>query len=241
MLDIRYILGRDNYSCIYCGEDQNHIGSLTSDKEELYSNVAVMCDYKDLLHCGGKYRAPLTGRLIVVTGSMYSEKTTTTRSLLNNYEYILGEYIWVKPDIDNRGLGVTTHNKDETQQMKTALTISSNRPDKHLDELLKYPIVAFDEGQFFSERIIWVIHKLLEKGRLVIVNGLKLDYKRNLFGVMHYLLAEADEIINVKAVCSSCKTIDSATRTKRVGNSGPSVKIGGTDEYYVVCPDCEER
>jgi thymidine kinase len=172
---------------------------------------------------------------------MFSEKTSTTRSLLNNYGYALGEYVWIKPDRDNRGEGVTTHNEDATKEMQNARAISWERPDISVEELKKYPIVAIDEVQFFADRILYVIHQLLKAGCLVIANGLKLDYKRDLFGMTHYLLAEADEIISLKAVCSKCKTIESATRTKKHSNSGPSVETGGSNKYYVVCPKCDKE
>ena len=209
MIDYRYICARDNFSCAFTGADLTHDLEDRSD-----SVVRLFCQRVDpelewtssnvvLSGRGHSYfakRKPLpspnlphavfSGRLIMVVGSMFSEKTSTTRSLLNNYGYALGEYIWVKPDRDSRGGGVTTHNKDATRAMQNARAISWERPDKFVEELKRYPIVAIDEVQFFADRILYVIHQLLKAGCLVIANGLKLDYKRDLFGMTHYLLAE---------------------------------------------------
>ena len=100
-------------------------------------------------------------------------------------------------------------------------------------------MIVIDEAQFFSERIIYLIHQLLKNECLVIINGLKLTAKRNFFGVMHYLLAEADEIVSLKAVCNICMRIDCATRTKSFDSNSPSINTGGVDKYYAVCPACD--
>lgn len=239
LVDFRYIAGRDNYSCIYCGfpfENSNiNISILDPKLEANHSNVGVRCrnDCSNTL-----INAPpltLLGRLMVISGPMYSAKSTISKYLVDKYTRIIGSYRWVKPDIDIRGLGVTTHNQEEFE----ALVISASRPDMSLLELKKYSILIFDEAQFYSERILYVVHQLLKAGKLVIVNGLKLDYRRNLFGCMHYLLAEADEIISLKSICNICQEIDSATRTKKKSMDGPSIDIGGEEKYITVCVNCD--
>lgn len=249
-LDFRYIFARDGYRCCYTGKS---IEALLQDPKIWHNCVAKIDETQPWSNsnavtvspgrrAGKLLRSPLLsfpGRLIVICGSMFSEKTTTTRSLLNNYGYALGSYVWVKPNLDNRGFGITCHNKDETPEMKKAREIDWDSPEKHIDELSAYPIVAIDEVQFFGDKILYLIHELLRKGCLVIANGLKLDYKRDLFGVMHYLLAESDEIIHLKAVCSKCKQIEAATRTRRYQHTGPVVQAGGCEDYYAVCPNCD--
>lgn len=240
--DIRYICGRDNYSCVFCEKDCSekfHISQLDSGDNWNASNLVITCQEG---YCNGskkqKFNLPsdqVKGRLVVASGPMFSEKTTITRSLINKYKQALGNFLWVKPSRDDRGTGITTHNKEEIP----AHIISWERPDKHLSELFDSPIVAFDEVQFYSERILFVIHQLLKQGVLVIVNGLRLDFQRNHFGIMHYLLAEADDILALKAVCNSCGMIDVATRTKKRSHSGPSVETGGSDKYFSVCPNCD--
>ena len=58
---------------------------------------------------------------------------------------------------------------------------------------------------------------------------------------MHYLLAFADEIISLKAVCNICNKIDSATRTRAFNKNNPTVKVGGASDYYVVCAECDGK
>ena len=247
-VDIRYILGRDNYTCQKCERPVKEgmaFPKVDEYEEEILTNIVTICSTCNILLRGKgrdtKYSAlkkpPYTfsGRLIVVTGPMFAEKSTTTRSLYNKYKVFNTKHIWIKPDRDNLKEGYTrTHNEEKI----VAHTISAKRPDKHLRELLQYDIIAIDEAQFFSDRLLYLVHQLLINGALIIVNGLKLTTKRHIFGVMHYLLAEADEIINLKAVCSKCKIIDTATRTKSY-NDLPTVKTGGRDDYYATCPVCD--
>lgn len=251
-IDVRYILGRDNYTCQACKSPVTEgmgFPKVDEHEEEILTNIVTVCaECSELLNTttariGMKAsllkRPPHTfpGRLIVITGPMFAEKSTTTRSLYNKYKVFNTSHIWVKPDRDNLKEGYTrTHNEEKI----AAHTISAKRPDKHLKSLLQYDVIAIDEAQFFSDRLLYLIHQLLMNGALIIVNGLKLTTKRQIFGVMHYLLAEADEILNLKAVCSECKIIDTATRTKSYQDL-PSVKTGGRDDYYAACPACDGR
>jgi thymidine kinase len=247
-IDYRYICGRDNYTCVYCGTETSPpttcVSQIKPNNDWNPSNVIVTCDVDSCSNFKlAQSRQPnlpsdqITGRLIAISGPMFGSKTTFTQSLLNKYRKTLGEFLWVKPDRDDRGVGITTHNEEEF----SAHIISWQRPDRHLKELEGYPIVAFDEVQFYSERILFVVHQLLKKGVLVIVNGLKLDFQRNYFGVMHYLLNEADDNFPLKAVCNGCGMIDVATRTKKRSADGPSVETGGADKYYAICPNCEKE
>lgn len=187
LFDMNYILGRDNYSCIFCNKQLNfediYIIKLDENLDFNSNNLVVCCKEKKCSdgHDANLPKTSFTGRLIVIASCMFAEKTTITKSLVNKYSRILGKYIWVKPDIDIRGVGVTTHNGEEIN----AKTISHIRPDAHLVELSSYSIIAFDEIQFFNNRILYVINQLLKSNKIVIVNGLKLDYKRNIFGNVH--------------------------------------------------------
>jgi len=254
--DCRYILGRDNYTCQNCDKDLSAISpaphmigwgamaaspyyfkKVDTNAGHISSNIRLVC-----IECQGLNASlepppsSFSGHLTVITGSMYAEKSTITESFYNKYAVIYKDCIWVKPDIDDRETDYTkTHNNSKI----SALTIDSKRPDHHLDELKAYKVVAIDEIQFFSLRILHVIHELLKNSCLVIVNGLKLTAKRGIFGVTHFIMAEADEIISLKAVCNICKLIDCATRTKCYNTNAPAVSTGGVEQYYAVCAKCD--
>ena len=142
----------------------------------------------------------------------------------------------MKPDIDDREADYT---KTYNDAKISAFTLDSIRPDLHLQKLKNYKVIAIDEIQFFSFRILFVIHELLKNGCLVIVNGLKLTAMRGLFGATHFILAEADEIVSLKAVCNICGLIDCATRTKCYNINAPAVSTGGVEQYYAVCAKCD--
>lgn len=177
------------------------------------------------------------GLLIVVTGPMYATKSQTTRSVFDKYCVFNRKGIWVKPDTDNRCAGKTvTH---DNRVIANAITVSSQEPELALSDLMPYDVVVFDEAQFFSPSILNVVKTLLNKSKIVLVNGLKLTAGDSIFGSMHFLLALADEIISLKSVCNICNTVDSATRTRAFDKNNPIIKVGGASDYYVVCPECD--
>jgi thymidine kinase len=248
-IDYKYLCGRDNYTCQNpkCNKSledfQIYFRKIDKKGKDIESNIVLVC-----AHCAARndveLRKPLSefpGRLIVITGPMFSQKSTTTRALYNKYRALFKQqepapFVWVKPQIDDRKKDFT---KTHDESLFEAYTIDARRPDLSLATLEKYNIVAFDEAQFFSERILYVIQQLLMKGCLVIANGLKLTAKRDLFGVMHYIMAEADEIHSLKSVCNACRLVDYATRTKSFNLNLPSISIGGLEQYYAVCPTCD--
>jgi len=240
LIDYRYVLGRDNYTCRSCvSEIQNSnycFLKVDPNAEADASNIGLVCNA-----CYENYLRPLAhpsdfnGHLIAITGPMYAEKTTTSESYYCNYGIKYKKQAWIKPDRDDRSKDSITH----SGRVIPSQIISADRPDQHVDHLKDYEVIVIDETQFFSERIIYLIHQLLRNGCLVIINGLKLTAKRDFFGVMHYLLAEADEIVSLRAVCNICMRINCATRTKSFEINPPTVNTGGVDKYYAVCPACD--
>jgi len=169
---------------------------------------------------------------------MYATKSQTTRSIFEKYCVFNRKGVWLKPDTDNRCDGKTvTH---DNRIIANAITVSSQEPELALSDLMIYDVIVFDEAQFFSPNIVKVVKTLLDKRKIVIVNGLKLTAGDSIFGSMHFLLAFADEIVSLKAVCNICSTVDSATRTRAFDKNNPTVKVGGASDYYVVCPECDD-
>jgi len=237
---VRQALGADRV-VTFTGEtwdsmDLIFFKKIDEEGEDLPHNYVISCRACLNFEVKNLPSKTFSGRLIVVTGPMYSSKTTTTEAIYNKNKVFNKAALWVKPNIDDRETGFTkTHNEKRI----SAYTIDAKRPDLSLDVLIKHRIIAFDEVQFFNERLLYVIYKLLDNGAIVIVDGLKLTASRDHFGIMHYLLADADDILFLKAVCNVCKTVDSATRTKCFNTNLPSVSTGGMGKYYAVCPVCD--
>jgi thymidine kinase len=95
-------------------------------------------------------------------------------------------------------------------------------------------VVAIDEVQFFDESIITVVTKLAARGYRVICAGLDLDYRAQPFGPMPTLLAIADEVMKIHAICTVCGA--PATRSQRLNNRNKeTVLLGETDAYEARC------
>jgi len=93
--------------------------------------------------------------------------------------------------------------------------------------------VAIDEVQFFDDAIITVVTKLAARGYRVICAGLDLDYRAQVFGPMGTLLALADEVVKIHAICTVCGA--PAVRSQRLSTSKERFLLGEHDAYEARC------
>jgi thymidine kinase len=107
-------------------------------------------------------------------------------------------------------------------------------------EMLRYSsqavVIGIDEVQFFDNDIIEVVQTLLRQRKKIIASGLDLDYKGKPFGPVPYLLALADRVDKLMAVCRKCGS-DFACRTQRTVQSSEQILVGDA-EYEARCIDC---
>lgn len=107
-----------------------------------------------------------------------------------------------------------------------------------------YDVVGIDEVQFFDESIVAAALDLADRGLRVIVSGLDQDFRRLPFGVMPELLAHAEFVDKLQAVCHRCG--GTATTTQRLVDgrpapySGDTVVVGAAEQYEARCRDCHE-
>jgi thymidine kinase len=103
-------------------------------------------------------------------------------------------------------------------------------------------IVGIDEAQFFDDSIVDVAQKLAYRGMRVIVAGLDMDFRGQPFGPMPKLLAVAEDVTKLSAVCTVCG--NPASRSQRLsapqGKSGEQVLVGAKDYYEARCRFCHE-
>ncbi len=102
-------------------------------------------------------------------------------------------------------------------------------------------VLAFDEGNFFGPHFPALCEQLVAQGRRVIVAGLDQNFRAQPFGPMPVLLALADEVLKLSAVCVHCG--QPATRTQRLvdgkpATGGPEVLVGGQESYEARCRSC---
>lgn len=182
------------------------------------------------------------GRLEVICGPMFSGKSEELIRRLTRAEIANKRVIAFKPSIDNRYnvWKISSH----AGSTFDAQVIASMREVASWDD--ERDVVAFDEAQFFEpELIIEACIALVERGRLVIVAGLDKTYRGEPFGAMPTLLALADDVTKLTAVCHKCG--EDATMTQRLIDdqpapfSGETVQVGGLDTYEARCRACFER
>lgn len=173
-----------------------------------------------------------TGSIEVITGSMFSGKTDELIRRLRRATIARQKVQVFKPQIDTRFTveKVTSHAGGEFD----ALPIQSARDIMDLLDPLT-TVVAIDEAQFFDEIVIQVAQDLADKGLRVIVAGLDTDFRSEPFGPMPVLMAKAEIVDKLHAICMVCG--EPASRTQRLVNGKPAyyddpVVIVGASELY---------
>lgn len=130
-----------------------------------------------------------------------------------------------------------TRYSDEDVVSHSSLTIKAEPVENAVEILVRLKdstrVVAIDEIQFFDEAIITVVTKLAARGCRVICAGLDLDYKAQPFGPIPQLLAIADEVTKIHAICTVCGA--PAVRSQRLGRSKEQVLLGEKDAYEARC------
>ena len=180
------------------------------------------------------------GWIEVICGCMFAGKTEELIRRLKRLEYAKKSYLLFKPKIDNRysEKEVVSHNLNKKNSI-----IIENAADliKNLPNNLPYAI-AIDEVQFFGEDMIPVIQDLASRGVRVIVAGLDTDFRAEPFGIMPTLLALAEDVTKLHAICQCCGNL--ASRTQRLINglparySDPIILVGAKEQYEARCRHC---
>ncbi len=172
------------------------------------------------------------GSIEVIVGSMFSGKT---EELLRRVRRALFAKLRVevfKPAIDIRYSvdNVVSHDQNN---------ISATPVEGSVNILLlasDAQVVAIDEAQFFDESIIKVVQELADTGIRVIVSGLDMDFQRVPFGPMPALMAIADTVTKVHAVCVSCGA--PAMYSHRLLPGKEQIVLGEKKEYEPLCRHC---
>ena len=165
------------------------------------------------------------GRIEVICGSMFSGKTEELIRRIKKVELADEKYIIFRPKIDSRNPEnkIISHAKNEI----SASIVSS--PKEILDLSINYPVIGIDEAQFFDQSIVDVCNLLANKGHRLIIAGLDMDFEGNPFGPMPNLMACAEDVMKVHAVCM--ETGNPAGYSYRKDNSDDLVLIGEKKEY----------
>ena len=165
------------------------------------------------------------GWIEVICGSMFSGKTEELIRRLKRAEFAKQKTLIFKPATDVRysESKVVSHDSNEIISKPVNSSKEIIQLSKDID------VVALDEAQFFDDEIVDVCNKLANGGKRVIVAGLDMDYEGNPFGPMPNLMAIAEFVTKVHAICT--KTGNLANYSHRISKSKDLVLLGEREEY----------
>ncbi len=175
----------------------------------------------------------VTGRIEVISGGMFSGKSEELLRRLRRAQ-IAQQHIQVfKPAIDSRHPPEVVVTRDNRELAAQAVT-DSHDLEARLDDDVQ--VVGVDEAQFFDARLAEVAMRLADRGIRVIVAGLDQDYLRRAFGPMPTLMALAEHVDKMHAICVQCG--HTAHYSQRISGGAQQVEVGDTDIYEARCRDC---
>ena len=173
------------------------------------------------------------GWIEVVCGSMFSGKTEELIRRLRRAQFAKQRVEIFKPALDVRYHDVDVVSHDSNSIRSTPVESSQSILLLSTD----VEVVGIDEAQFFDMELVNVCNELANQGLRVIVAGLDMDYRGFPFGPVPALLATAEYVTKVHAICMRCGNL--ANHSHRIDASKSSlVLLGETDSYTPLCRDC---
>ena len=178
------------------------------------------------------FRGQRSGWIEVICGSMFSGKTEELIRRLKRAKFANQRVEIFKPKIDTRYDDHKVVSHDENSVLSTPISKSS--AILKLSEGIN--VVGIDEAQFFDLELTDHVQELALRGVRVIVAGLDMDFRGKPFGPIPHLLAVAEYITKVHAICAHCGNL--ATHSYRLSTDEDTVVLGEKDKYEPRCRTC---
>ncbi|MBI9039643.1 MAG: thymidine kinase [Bacteroidales bacterium] len=173
-----------------------------------------------------------SGWIEVVCGSMFSGKTEELIRRLKRAKIAKQKVEIFKPEIDIR--------YDEENVVSHDSRAIRSTPIQNASQIILYAndcdVIGIDEAQFFDNELIRVCNHLADSGIRVVVAGLDMDYLGNSFGPIPALLATAEYVTKVHAICIDCGSL--AQYSHRIISGDNLVVLGETESYEPLCREC---
>jgi len=180
-----------------------------------------------------------TGWIEVICGSMFSGKSEELIRRVRRVQIAKKKVQVFKPTIDDRYdiQHIYSHNGTKVEAInvvKSKEILETVEPDTE--------VIAIDEAQFYDHDIVSICQKFADQGRRVIIAGLDQDFRGEPFGPIPKLLAIAEYVDKLQAICMVCG--NTASRTQRLVNgqpakySDPTILIGAKESYEARCRKC---
>lgn len=181
------------------------------------------------------------GWIELVCGSMFSGKTEELIRRLRRAEYAKQKVQVFKPAIDNR-YDVSKVSSHTGLQIQAQIVESVHEIEELIEDDTE--VIGIDEVQFLGWEIIEICERLANKGKRVILAGLDMDFRGEPFGPMPVLMAQAESVDKLQAICMVCGS--SASRTQRLVNGQPAsynapvILVGAEEVYEARCRKCHQ-
>ena len=191
-------------------------------------------------------RTTKNGRLVVVTGPMFSGKTSELIRLLERERFAGRKAVMFKPDIDNRyhERNVVTHKGDSHEAMPVSAGAEGAEQIGRLGK--EFDAIGIDEAQFFEDgkALIRVADSLADMGKTIYLSLLNRSHTGEPFRDAPEMMARADYVYSLTAICRQCGK--EATFTQRISESGKEtfgelIQVGGKNSYEPRCRNCFVR
>lgn len=175
------------------------------------------------------------GHIELICGSMFSGKTEELIRRLKRARIARQKVEIFKPKIDVR--------YDETKVVSHDSNFIHSTPVESSSQILSYAndveVIGIDEAQFFDDGLPVICEALADKGIRVIIAGLDIDYLGKPFGCMPQLLAIAEYVTKVHAICMTCG--DLAHYSHRIVEGSSLILLGELGSYIPLCRTCYNR
>ncbi len=178
------------------------------------------------------------GRIEVITGPMFSGKSEELIRRLKRAQIARRRVACFKPDVDLRyhRTAIASH----SAQMLEAITVPSVEALRaaffEQDERQPIEVIGIDEAQFFDESLVGLAGEFVRQGKRVILAGLDMTFSGEPFGPIPALMAVADEVLKLSAVCMVCGA--PAIHTQRLSSNQQLVMLGAAGIYEARCRAC---
>jgi len=176
------------------------------------------------------------GWIEVITGSMFSGKTEELIRRMKRATIAKQKVEIFKPKIDTRYSVAEVVSHDANAIISKPVS-SSQEILKHIDDDVE--VVGIDEAQFFDSNLFDVCNQLASKGLRVLVAGLDMDFKGEPFGPMPALMAVAEYVTKVHAICVRCGNL--AHYSHRISKDENQILLGEKDVYEPLCRVCFDK
>ena len=175
------------------------------------------------------------GWIEVICGGMFRGKTEELIRRARRAQIAGQQVLVIKPSVDNRYSSSEVVSHNET----TIPSLVVGSADEIIEKSQNFRVVCIDEAQFFDNKLLHIVNELANNNKRVIIAGLDMDYEGKPFGPMPYLLAIAEFVTKLHAICTKSGML--ASYSQRVIDSDRQVLVGEYDAYEPRARHCFTR